>query len=440
MFTEPYKRYVLGILTLVYTLNYVDRGLIILLLEPIKNDLMLSDTQLGFLTGIAFGLFYATLGLPIARWADRGNRVTITSIAIGSWGVTVMLCVFVQNFTGLVLARIAAAIGESGCMPPTYSLLGDYFHSARERARAMTTYSLAGPLASLLSYTAGGWLNEHLGWRMTFFAMGLPGLLLAVAVRATVVEPRVNYGSEGTSVGRSQMRSVLQTLWRQPSTRHLSLALILLFTMGMGLGPWYAAFMMRNHGVGTVELGVWFGAIFGLGGIAGIWSGGYVASRWFAEDERAQLRLSALVVLSLVPCFVLFLLAPGKTLALLALVPLVMAFGAFLGPTYALMQRLVVSDSRATTLAVVMLIANLIGMGIGPQVVGVLSDALKPAFGSESLRYAMLGMSFIAIWAASHYWRAGQTVRLDLLAAASEDILVNKSAQVTHASYVVPHD
>src|SRR5215203_5688999 len=127
MFGKPYKSYVLGILTLVYTLNYLDRGLIILLLQPIKDDLHLSDTQLGFLTGIAFGLFYATLGLPIARWADRGNRVTITSMAIGLWGLTVMACVFVTSFMQLVFARVAAAVGEAGCMPPTYSLLGDYF-------------------------------------------------------------------------------------------------------------------------------------------------------------------------------------------------------------------------------------------------------------------------------------------------------------------------
>jgi MFS family permease len=168
MFSDAYKRYVLGTLTLVYTLNYLDRGLIILLLQPIKEDLHISDTQLGFVTGIAFALFYATLGLPIARCADRGNRVTITSIAIGLWGGTVMLCLFVTNFVHLVFARIAAAIGESGCMPPTYSLVGDYFPAPAERTRAMATYWLASPVALLISLVAGGWLNERYGWRVTF--------------------------------------------------------------------------------------------------------------------------------------------------------------------------------------------------------------------------------------------------------------------------------
>src|ERR1700733_313850 len=172
MFSEAYKRYVLGALTFVYALNYLDRGLILLLLQPIKDDLHLSDTQLGFLTGIAFGLFYATLGVPIARWSDRGNRVTITSMAIALWGMTVMSCLFVSNFAQLLAARVAAAVGESGCMPPTYSLIGDYFPAATERTRAMAIYMLAGPLAAIVSFVLGGWLNELYGWRVTFFVMG----------------------------------------------------------------------------------------------------------------------------------------------------------------------------------------------------------------------------------------------------------------------------
>jgi len=190
--STAYKHYVLGVLTFVYTLNYLDRNLIVLLLQPIKTDLHLSDTQLGFLTGIAFGLFYATLGLPIARWADRGNRVTITSLAIGVWGATVMSCVLVANFAQLVLARIAASVGEAGCMPPTYSLLGSYFPKPVERTRAMSVYWLASPLSALVSFAAGGILAQRFGWRVTFFLMGLPALIAAVLVKATVFEPRAN--------------------------------------------------------------------------------------------------------------------------------------------------------------------------------------------------------------------------------------------------------
>jgi len=414
-----YRRYVLGAVTFVYTLNFLDRGLMILLLQPIKEDLHLSDTQLGFLTGIAYALFYAVLGVPIARWADRGNRVTITALAIGVWGLTVTACLFVTNFTQLVLARVAAAVGESGCMPPTYSLVGDYFPRATERTRAIAVYMQAGPFATLISFIAGGFLNQRFGWRLTFALMGLPALLAAVLVKLTIKEPR-NQDRSWTHLQRRlpDFTNVLKALWRRRSTRHLSLAIILLFTMGFGLAPWYAAFLMRSHGMRTTELGVWLGLIFGITGIVGIWFGGYATTRWFANDERGQMRLSAVMIASLVPCYVLFLTLPGRHAALLSLVPLMIVFNFFCAPAFALMQRLVVDEMRATTLAVVMLLVNLIGMGIGPQIVGLLSDAFAPAFGRDALRYAMLVLSFVAVWAAYHFWQVGETVKDDLLVTA----------------------
>lgn len=424
MTSVAYRRYVLATLTLVYALNFVDRGLISLLLEPIKEDLQLSDGQLGFLTGIAFALFYAILGVPIARWADRGNRATITAIAIALWGLTVMSCLFVTNFVQLMFARIAAAVGESGCMPPTYSLVGDYFPAPATRTRAMSIYMLASPIAWLVSCIAGGWLNELYGWRVTFFLMGAPALAVGVLVKLTVVDPRVHTNPARASAPQlPRMADVLGTLWRQPSSRNLILALILLFTLGLGMGSWYAAFMMRSHGMRTTELGVWMGLIFGVGGMAGTLLGGYAAARWFARSERNQMRLSAVTIASLAPCFALFLFVPQKRQALIALIPLSVGFNFFLGPTFAVMQQLVVAEMRATTLAVVMLLANLLGMGIGPQIVGMLSDLFVPAFGNDSLRFAMLIMSLAALWAAYHFWRAAQTVEEDLLSVARLGVL-----------------
>jgi predicted MFS family arabinose efflux permease len=414
-----YKRYVLCALTLVCALNYLDRGLIALLLQPIKEDLKISDTKLGCLTGIAFGLFYATLGLPIARLADKRNRVTLTSVAIGLWGVTVMLCVFVTSFAQLVAARIAAGVGEAGCAPPTYSLVGEFFVTPGERARAMSFYSLSGPIAAIISFVVGGRLNDIYGWRMTFFAMGVPALMVALIVKLTVVDPRASRKSDRDDHGRlPSVRDVMCALWRQKSSRHLIAALVLLFTLGMGMAPWYAAFLMRSHRMSTTEIGLWMGLIFGIGGIAGTLLGGYVAGRWFADDERGQMRLMALLTAALVPCFASFLLAPSNSLSLAALVPLMMVFTFFLGPTYALMQRLVVDEMRATTFAVAMLLANLIGMGAGPQIVGLLSDQFLQIFGTDSLRYAMLVTSIISLWAACHFWHVGKSVREDLSAVA----------------------
>jgi predicted MFS family arabinose efflux permease len=415
MFSNGYRRYVLGTLTLVYGLNFVDRGLIVLLLQPIQADLQLTDTQLGFLTGLAFGLFYAVLGLPIARWADRGNRATITALAIGFWGITVMACLLVTNFVQLVCARIAAAVGEAGGMPPTYSLVGDYFPGSAERTQAMTFYMLAGPLSSLTSFALGGWLNERYGWRTTFFVMGIPALLIALLVKFTIREPR-NPVHATAQVLRNAMplRDVLLTLWRQRSSRHLIAGFILLAAIGFGLSPWYAAFLIRSHGFGTAELGVWLGLIFGIGGAVGISFGGYITGRWLANDEPTQMRLTAISVLLLVPCFALFLLLPQKLHALFALLALIMTMSFYAGPTFALMQRLVADEMRATTLAVVMLLANVVGMGMGPQIVGILSDALRPAFGTDSLRYSMMAVSFLAPWAAYHFWQVGRTVHEDL--------------------------
>jgi len=413
---DVYRRYVLAVLTLVYTLNLLDRGLMSLLLQPIKEDLGLTDSQLGLLTGVAFGIFYATLGLPIARWADRGNRVTIASAAIGLWGLTVMACLSVTGFAQMMLARIAAAVGESGCQPPTFSLVGDYFPRSAQRSRAMAIYWVATPLAALISFIAGGWLNQRYGWRFTFFIMGVPALLVAVLVKLTVAEPRASAPEAARATPRPNIMVVLKVLWQQRAARHLIIAIVLLWTSWIGLGTWEAAFMMRSHGMDTAQAGLGFGLIYGAGGAVGILLGGFVAARWYDDDESQQLRLSATLITAQVPCYALFLLLASKWHALAALAPVVVMGNFFFGPTFALLQRLVADDMRATTLAVVMLFANLIGMGAGPQLVGILSDSLLPMLGSNSLKYAMLITSLIALWAAWHFRLAARTVKSDLAA------------------------
>jgi predicted MFS family arabinose efflux permease len=210
------------------------------------------------------------------------------------------------------------------------------------------------------------------------------------------------------------LADVLSFIWRQPSSRHLAMATILTLTLSLGLHPWYAAFMIRSHGMGLADLGLALGLIFGIGGVVGVWLGGYIAGRCLAGNECGQVRLNAVMIALLVPAYALFLLLPDSKQALFVLAPLVAMFSFFVGPTFTLMQRLVPDEMRATTLALVMLLANLIGMGIGSLVVGVLSDILQPTLGKDSLRYAMLAMSLTALWAAYHFWRAGSTVHEDL--------------------------
>jgi predicted MFS family arabinose efflux permease len=412
-FGNAYTNYALGVLTAVYTLNLVDRSLMTLLLQPIKEDMQLSDTQLGLLTGIAFGLFYATVGLPIARWSDRGNRVSIAATSIGLWGITVMASLVISSFTQMVIARIAAAVGESGCKPPTYSLVGDYFPDPGKRTRAMAIYLAGSPLSALLAYIFGGWLNEHFGWRLTFCLAGILGLLLALVVKLTLVEPRTLLPPRLVDTAAlPSLKEVAATLWHQRPLRHLCSALIVLYTLSLGLSPWYAAFMMRSHAMGTAELGIWFGLIVGIGGVAGVLAGGFAASRWFGGNDASQMRMSAATMVVLLPCYVAFLTFSTKHGALVSLIPLFFALGLCLGPTYSLLQRLAGDDMRATMMALVMLLSNLIGFGLGPQAVGIISDVLAPAFGIESLRYAMLIMSFLSLWAAFHFWKVASSIEL----------------------------
>ena len=419
--TNRYRQYVLWVVTAVYMLNLVDRGLMTLLLQPIKEDMHLTDTQMGSLTGVVFGVFYAVMGIPIARWADRGNRASITSLAIGLWGLTVMSSLWVTTYAQLVLSRIAAAVGEAGCKPPTYSLVGDYFPQPAERTRAMSIYWMGSPLAVILSLILGGRLNDLVGWRMTFFLMGIPGLILAVIVKATLREPRLQRQPNAPPPSAPSLGVVLRLMWTRASVRHLSIAVVLVYALSYGLSPWEAAFLSRNHGMGTTELGFWLGLILSIGGITGLVAGGYVANRWFAGNERGQTNASAIAIAAVVPCFVAFLTVPGKYQALMAFMPIAVAFICFFGPIFALLQRLIPAQMRATMLAVIMLVANLIGMGLGPQIVGILSDSLRPAFGNDSLRYAMLTLSFLGIWAAYHFRAAGRTVVPDLVAAAAEE-------------------
>lgn len=414
--TRGYKAYALILMTAVYTLNFVDRALMQLLLEPIKRDLQLSDTQMGFVTGIAFALFYATAGLPLARLADRGNRSKLAAAAIGIWGLTVMGGLFITNYLQLVLARVLAAVGEAGCKPPTYSLVGDYFPRPAERARAMSIYWLASPLAALTGFVAGGWLADHYGWRMTFFIMGIPGVFLALIVWLTLKEPREFADRRESAVPSSQppLRSAFAAIWRQQSARNLSIALVLFYTLGYGMNPWYGAFLIRTYAMPTSELGLWFGLIQGFAGLTGILVGGQMASRWFADDERKQMRVTGAMVALLVPLLGAFLFAPSKQLSLMFMFPFQVLLNFFFAPTYALLQRLVADEVRATTLAIVTMLAHLIGMGLGPQLVGIFSDLFAPSMGANSLRYAMMAVSLAAFWSAFHFWRAGRSVREDL--------------------------
>lgn len=419
-----YKRYLLMVLMAILAFNFVDRTALGIVLQDIKKDLVLTDTQLGLLSGIAFALFYSTMGIPIARWADRGNRVTIISLTTVLWSAAVALCAAAASFIQLLAIRVAVGIGEAGCIPPAHSLLADTFTRA-ERPRAVARYMLGLPLALVIGYFAAGWLNQELGWRRTFLILGLPGLVLAAIARLSLREPRSRDASAARALVSAEpppsLGETCATLWANTSFRHLLFCFSVWYFFGYGLVQWQPAFFIRSHGLQTGELGTWFALINGVGGGLGVYLGGEWAARYAARNERAQLNACAAAFGVFALLNACAYLAPSRLEAFAALALASLGGNVAQGPILATMQTLVSSRMRALSIALVYLFSNLIGMGLGPLATGALSDLLRPRFGEESLRYALLILCPGYLWAAWHLWRAGCTVAQDLKAAHAQD-------------------
>jgi len=414
-FSTGYKRYVLGLLLVVYASNYLDRQILAILLQPIKQDMNLSDTELGLLSGIAFALFYATLGIPLARWADKHNRVNLISVCIAIWSGMTALCGMAGNFLQLLLARIGVGIGEAGCSPPAHSIIADYF-SYDTRARAMAVYFLGLPLGSVLGYLLGGWINQLFGWRIAFLAVGLPGLVLAALVRLTLSEPPRGH-ADGTAVPQSHAPTLGETasgLWNSHSFRHLAAGTSLVALTAYGSATWFPAFMMRTHGLSTGQVGTWLALLALVAGIFGTLLGGWLGDRLGNRDDRWYAWLPGLSILISTPFSIAALLSPTVSGLLIFLVPISLAQVIYAPPVFATVQRLVGLRSRAMASAVMLFIANLVGLGLGPLLLGVISDLLSDHYGPDALRYSLITATFIGVWAALHFVLAGRTLIGDL--------------------------
>lgn len=412
MLKIEYKNYLLTMLVLVAAFSFFDRFVFALALEPIKQDLNLSDSQLGLMTGFAFAAFYALAGIPIARWADRGNRVTISSVTIGLLSLAVFLCSFVTSFLQLLVARAGVAVGEAGSIPSAQSLIADYFSRA-ERPRAMAIYFSSYSISMIIGYLLGGWLLEQLGWRTTFMVIGIPGLLIALWIKLTLKEPRLQK-KRALKTKQPSLLTTITILWQQRTFRELLSAFCVAYFFIMGVSQWVAAFFMRSHGMNAAELGAWLALTWGFFGILGNILGGYYARRYADRQEAKQLRTVAYVSILNVFASGLVYLSANKYMALgfIAMSALLTTFGN--GPVFAAIQSLVGDKMRSVTVAVIFLFANLIGFGLGPLMLGILSDLLYPAFGSESLRYAMAAFSPGMFWVAWHYFRAAKTIEQDI--------------------------
>ncbi len=412
--TSLLRRYVLGILLVVYTFNFIDRQILSILLESIKKDLMLTDQALGFLAGFAFAAFYATLGIPMALWADRGNRRNLIAVALALWSAMTAACGLAQNFVHLALARVGVGIGEAGCSPPSHSIISDYY-PAHQRATAIGIYALGIPFGVMFGLFVGGRINELFGWRQAFFLVGLPGLALALLVRFTIPEPR--RGLSDARADRGEQPGIMETLRflrRRPAFLHLSFGAALACFIGYGFIMWFPSFLIRSHHMKTSDVGLWLGLLIGVVGGLSMYVGGVLADRFSTRDTRWSAWIVTVANLIGLPFGVAAYLVDNPYWALVLFIPPVVAANFWQATTLAQAQSIVRLRMRAQTSAILLFIANIIGLGAGPWAIGVVSDLLAPRYGADSLRYSLLGFSVIGLGVAWHFYQAGKYLQADL--------------------------
>jgi predicted MFS family arabinose efflux permease len=405
--------YPLLLITAVYVSNYVDRQILAILIPQIKADLSLTDTQLGLLSGFAFAIFYATLGLPIARLADRSNRRNILVIATASWSGFTALCGLAQNYVQLLIARMCVGIGEAGGGPASMSMISDLYPPER-RASAMAVYSLAVPIGSVIGFLVGAFVATHYGWRAAFFAVGLPGLALALIIRVTLAEPTRRIQSCSDRASKAGISDALAFLWGQRSYRLLVTGIAINALVGSGVLVWLGAFLMRTHGLTLIETGTTLALIVGPVGAIGTLAGGWLTDRFSARTPKSSLYVMAFGIIAAIPISIFLFLTDSRPAALGALA-LWMVFGSlWFGPAFALGQSLAKDNMRALSAAIISFLINLIGYGGGPVAVGLISDALTPRMGDDALGTALAATMVLNILTAFLFLSAGRTLITDL--------------------------
>ena len=411
---KSYGYFVLGVLTTVYSFNFIDRQLLVILQESIKAEMGLSDTQLGLLSGFSFAIFYVSFGIPLAKLADSWIRRDVIVISLTIWSSMTAVSGFAQNFIHLLLARIGVAIGEAGGSPPAHAMVSDIFNQ-QQRATALAIYSTGINIGILFGFLLGGWINEFYGWRIAFLVVGLPGIALAIFLKLAVAEPTRGMAEEKVDEGSApKLNETLKLLWSRKSFRHLSIACGIHAFVSYGAGNFIPSLFLRLHDIETGELGTWLALSSVAGGI-GTFMGGYLSDRLGKQDPRWYQWVPAITTLIYLP-FTLFIYLTDQTyLALMTTFITGMLFNAYLAPNLAITHSLVGLRMRAMSSAILFFILNFIGLGFGPMVIGFVSDMINPTYGIESIRYALLIVIPIStIWSATHYFIAARHIRSDL--------------------------
>ena len=415
-FTPAKRYYVLAVLTCGYVLNFVDRQVMTILLEPIKAEFGASDTQMGLISGLAFALFYATLGVPVARLADRWSRRNVLSISMATWSAVTAACGMAASFWQLALLRVGVGVGEAGGTPPSQSLLTDYF-PPEQRTFAQGILATAPNIGILVGLFGGALIAEAYGWRTVFIAFGIPGIFLAVLLYFTVAEP---VKPKPTIADNDNLWQSMKRIASIPSFMFIALGVGFAAIPGYGIGVWSPSLLVRVHGMTLVEAGMWLGIIGIIGGSFGNIFSGWLVDKLARRDKRWQLWIPALGLIIAIPLQALFVMWPesstfqlaGTTLPtaliFMGLAAIVAVF--WVAPSYAAVQNLVPDHLRTQASAVLLLVFNLLGLGLGPLSVGMLSDAFS-AFGVYSVRWALLITLSLGFVAAFCYTKAASRYR-----------------------------
>lgn len=411
-----YRHYVLFVLFLGYVTNSIDRGVLGILMPPIKQEFALTYTQVGLLGGLAFALFYATLGIPIAALADRTSRKWVLTTCILVWSGMTALCGLATNFVQLLAGRIGTATGEAGASPASHSLISDYFPPDR-RGTALALYALGVSVGGIVGLPLAGLANDHLGWRTTFIFAGTPGLVVALLMATTVREPRRARGGAPRGVIAASFGAVPE-LMRRAAFRNMALGVALHSFVWYGVSTFNSLFLTATHHLSVSAVGGWLAAL-SVAGAAGTFVGGMIADRLARRfaDQRFYMWAPGAAAMLGIPFQIFGYLAPTVPLAMSGFAGSAFFASFFFGPSFAMGQALASPSRRALAASVLLFMQTLIGLGIGPVVTGMISDALTPSFGAEALRWSMALVALVNLWAGYHYWRAAKTVRQDVVAA-----------------------
>ncbi len=399
---------VLALLTVIYVFNFIDRQILNILAESIANELSLSDTQIGLMTGFAFAVFYTFLGIPLARYADRpgSDRIMLMAICLAIWSAMTAACGLAQNYGQLLLARIGVGAGEAGCTPAAISIIADIYPKER-RSSAMGIYMMGVPIGSLFGLIAGGLLADAFGWRVALLVVGLPGILLALILYFLVKDPRHNGVMSAARPPTLPWREAMRELASSRAFTLLVIASSVNAFLGYGKGVWQIIFFMRSHGLSAGEVGLAIGLTTGLCGIIGSTIGGRMADWLGTRNPAHYFIMPAVGFLVAIPFSLAAYTASDWRVAIaLMIIPAICGTLNY-GPGMSVTQGIFRPQTRATATAVKLFFQTLVGLGLGPLLFGFISDVLKPVAGPESVRWVLMGSTLLGVIPAVMLWYAG---------------------------------